>query len=51
MRRSTTTVQAVAAPSIPRGWILIAAAIASWMLVVAVFAATTQLFGLVASGF
>jgi hypothetical protein len=44
MRRTTTAAQAIQISHFPRGWIVLGAAIASWMLVAAMWMATSQLF-------
>lgn len=48
MRRTSAAVQTRSLP-LPRGWIILGGALASWALVVALWTGTSQLFGFVLS--
>lgn len=47
MRRSTAVAQSLHLSQIPRGWIVLGSALASWMLLAAMWTATSQLFSYV----
>lgn len=47
MRNSPAASHAVHLPQIPRGWVVVVAALASWMLVAVLWTGTTQLFSYV----
>ena len=49
MRRTTAVAQTSHGPQIPRGWIVLGAALASWMVVAVLWTGTSQLFSYVAS--
>ena len=47
MRRNATSAQAAQISVLPRGWIVLGAALASWMLVAMLWTGTSQLFSFV----
>ena len=49
MRRTTANVQTQRSQSLPRGWIILGAALASWALFVGLWAGSSQLFQFVLS--
>lgn len=51
MRRIPATAQTSHLPLIPRGWIVLAAALGSWLLVAAIWTAMAQLFSYVLAAF
>lgn len=51
MRRSTAKAQVLQARPIPRGWVILGLALASWMFVATAWSVGSQLFGAVVSVF
>lgn len=49
MRRAAIHTQTPSAVALPRGWIIVGAALASWLVVAAVWTGMSQIFWLVAS--
>ena len=47
MRRTTAVIHAQRALPLPRGWIVLGGALASWALFAGLWAGTSQLFGFV----
>ena len=49
MRRTTAVIQAQRATPLPRGWLIVGLALASWALFAVLWAGMTQLFQFVAA--
>lgn len=49
MRRNNAIAKAAQVPQVPRAWIVLFAAILSWMLVVVLLGSATQLFSFVSA--
>jgi len=49
MRRNSAIAKAAQVPQVPRGWIILGAALISWMLVAVLMTSMSQLFSFVSA--